>query len=299
EDNTPPEIHEIFLEDGHLEITLSETPDLALAPAALEIDGAAIAWMLKDDAYTLRSQDPVPTGVHSLHVVPGSPIDLAGLGVAELFELEFTVQDPVPLTAGSQKALDPLSSLLFKLPEGNFVPVTERGNRHTFHGRPVDPETGFIYFRNRYLDPELGRFITTDPMGYADAPSLYQFALNNPVDFSDPTGEIAETWWDAASLTIGVASLTHNLYEQNYGMAALDAFGVVVDGLAVATPILPGGVGIALKTKRATDTLRKAQLVDQALNVSQGMAQAVHEVRNESPGWGLFYGGMSLLGIRQ
>ncbi|MCP3913162.1 MAG: RHS repeat-associated core domain-containing protein, partial [Actinomycetia bacterium] len=165
----------------------------------------------------------MPTGVHSLHVVPGSPIDLAGLGVAELFELEFTVQDPAPLAAGSQKALNPLSSLLFKLPEGNFVPVTERGNRHTFHGRPVDPETGFIYFRNRYLDPEFGRFITTDPMGYADAPSLYQFALNNPVDFSDPTGEavgflfdagfaIYDTWaWGTGQITGGQYALRMSL----------------------------------------------------------------------------------------
>ncbi|MDA8021106.1 MAG: hypothetical protein MPN21_27020, partial [Thermoanaerobaculia bacterium] len=33
-----------------------------------------------------------------------------------------------------------------------------------------------------------GVFLTTDPLGYVDGPNLYQFALNNPVNYSDPMG---------------------------------------------------------------------------------------------------------------
>ncbi|MCP4543462.1 MAG: RHS repeat-associated core domain-containing protein [Chloroflexi bacterium] len=64
-------------------------------------------------------------------------------------------------------------------------------NRFTFHGRPVDLETGLYYFRNRYFDPELGRFITADPLGYVDGPSMYQFAGYSPSDHSDPMGNDA------------------------------------------------------------------------------------------------------------
>ncbi|MGB6366022.1 MAG: RHS repeat-associated core domain-containing protein, partial [Thermoanaerobaculia bacterium] len=55
---------------------------------------------------------------------------------------------------------------------------------------PGEWETGFVYMRNRYYDPELGRFISVDPMGYIDGPSAYQFALNSPFGNRDPMGEV-------------------------------------------------------------------------------------------------------------
>lgn len=41
---------------------------------------------------------------------------------------------------------------------------------------------------SRTAGPMRGVFLTTDPLGYVDGPNLYQFALNNPVNFSDPMG---------------------------------------------------------------------------------------------------------------
>ncbi|MDA8021347.1 MAG: RHS repeat-associated core domain-containing protein, partial [Thermoanaerobaculia bacterium] len=55
-------------------------------------------------------------------------------------------------------------------------------------GRPVDTETGLMYFRNRYYDPEAGIFVTADPLGYIDGPSMYAFARFDPVNRSDPMG---------------------------------------------------------------------------------------------------------------
>lgn len=39
------------------------------------------------------------------------------------------------------------------------------GNRFRYTGREWDQETGLYYYRARYYAPELGRFITEDPMG--------------------------------------------------------------------------------------------------------------------------------------
>src|SRR5690606_17051714 len=55
-------------------------------------------------------------------------------------------------------------------------------------GLPKDPETGFVYARNRYYDPEMGRFVSADPLGYVDGGNLYQYGLNDPVNGSDPLG---------------------------------------------------------------------------------------------------------------
>ncbi|MCW8137499.1 MAG: Ig-like domain-containing protein [Planctomycetota bacterium] len=68
----------------------------------------------------------------------------------------------------------------------------EIGNPWRFQGRRFDPETGFYYFRLRYLDPEAGRFVSRDPLGiWGDAGNLgngYAFAGNDPVNRVDPWG---------------------------------------------------------------------------------------------------------------
>jgi RHS repeat-associated protein len=64
---------------------------------------------------------------------------------------------------------------------------------YAFTGEPYDPNVGFGYHRQRWLDPRVGRFVSVDPFtGNAfDPPSLhrYLYAGNDPVGHADPTGE--------------------------------------------------------------------------------------------------------------
>ncbi len=47
---------------------------------------------------------------------------------------------------------------------------------------------GLYYMRARYYDPEVGRFINKDPIGYAGGMNLYGYVENNPINFVDPFG---------------------------------------------------------------------------------------------------------------
>jgi RHS repeat-associated protein len=47
---------------------------------------------------------------------------------------------------------------------------------------------GFVYLRNRWYDPQTGRFLTQDPIGLAGGVNLYSYAGGNPISFSDPYG---------------------------------------------------------------------------------------------------------------
>lgn len=49
-------------------------------------------------------------------------------------------------------------------------------------------QTGFYYYRARYYDPKIGRFISEDPLGYVEGPNLYEYVHNNPVNYTDPEG---------------------------------------------------------------------------------------------------------------
>jgi len=64
----------------------------------------------------------------------------------------------------------------------------EFGNVYLFTARRFDAETGLYYFRNRYYEAGLGRFISRDPLGYIEDLNLYQSVLNNPVNLIDPFG---------------------------------------------------------------------------------------------------------------
>ena len=66
-------------------------------------------------------------------------------------------------------------------------------NSVQFTGRESDPETGLYYYRARYYDPTIGRFISQDPIGFKAGPNFYDYVANNPVDFVDPRGLLPRT----------------------------------------------------------------------------------------------------------
>ena len=57
-----------------------------------------------------------------------------------------------------------------------------------FTGRRFDIETGLYYYRARYYNPHIGRFVQTDPVGYGAGINWYLYCGNNPLGRTDPSG---------------------------------------------------------------------------------------------------------------
>ncbi|HRD56269.1 MAG TPA: RHS repeat-associated core domain-containing protein, partial [Parachlamydiaceae bacterium] len=53
-------------------------------------------------------------------------------------------------------------------------------------GQRYDETTKLYHFQNRDYDPFTGRWLTTDPLGFADGPNLYAYVHNNPLIYVDP-----------------------------------------------------------------------------------------------------------------
>src|SRR5215208_6264149 len=120
-------------------------------------------------------------------------------------------------------------------------------------GERYDAESGLMYLHARYYDPVLGRFIqpdTWDPTAPGVGTNRYAYADNDPINKSDANGHIFDTLWDGANVAIGVASFVANYHNGNYFDAAIDLAGIGIDGLAMATPFIPGGAGSAIKAAR-------------------------------------------------
>jgi RHS repeat-associated protein len=63
---------------------------------------------------------------------------------------------------------------------------------YTYTGREYDPETGLYYYRARYYDARVGRFISEDPIRFAgDDVNFYAYVNNSPTVHTDPKGEMS------------------------------------------------------------------------------------------------------------
>ncbi len=84
-------------------------------------------------------------------------------------------------TFGEQQVLD-----------ANFNPIADAPLiPFAYTGREWEPEVGMYFYRARFYDPMLGRFISRDPIGLSGGDvNLYAYAGNNPILFVDPTGNI-------------------------------------------------------------------------------------------------------------
>jgi RHS repeat-associated protein len=75
---------------------------------------------------------------------------------------------------------------------GALLGSSALGNSCLFTGRRYLPETGFYYYRARYLDPNVGRFISRDGLGsWGDPANLgngFTYCANNPLSKTDPNG---------------------------------------------------------------------------------------------------------------
>jgi hypothetical protein len=130
--------------------------------------------------------------------------------------------------------------------------------------------------------PTLGRFLQTDPVGYADDLHLYAYVKNNPVNLTDPGGMIA--------------SLSGNLVSNSTTAAANVAAqsstgGAKLDGAAIDMPKSEMGEAIQVVGSSGTPGNNKAKNkqfndVVVRLRLTQTQARLLHEeIAGRNPGF--------------
>ena len=87
--------------------------------------------------------------------------------------------------------------------------------------KSASAESRLYYYRARYYDPEIGRFLSHDPEPGMLARSVtlnpYQYAFNNPVRYIDPLGAAGESWtYGGQGTALGSNSVSRYAYEARY-----------------------------------------------------------------------------------
>jgi RHS repeat-associated protein len=72
---------------------------------------------------------------------------------------------------------------------GNLTASTgSLANSLRYTGREFDSETNLHFYRARYYDPQLGRFISEDPIKFYAGVNFYAYALDSPTNWIDSSG---------------------------------------------------------------------------------------------------------------
>jgi RHS repeat-associated protein len=121
-----------------------------------------------------------------------------------------------------------------------------------YTGQRADPESfGLYYYRARMYMPAWGRFMQTDPVGYAAGGNLHAYVDNDPLNLIDPSGKCVPWCIGAASsvaIGYGISLVTGQSYTwQNFLTdAVLGAAGAgLASKLKTAYQLAEAGTGIS------------------------------------------------------
>jgi RHS repeat-associated protein len=104
---------------------------------------------------------------------------------------------------------------------GNTTATEGIFNPYRYTGREQDPETGLYYYRARYYDPSIGRFLSEDPVRFWGGIDFYKYVDNSPTNATDPSGKFVYygNWcgpdWTGGRLEEYNPSHDHNIWGVN------------------------------------------------------------------------------------
>jgi RHS repeat-associated protein len=138
---------------------------------------------------------------------------------------------------------------------------------YRFPGQWFMLETGLHYNWRRWYDASLGRYTQPDLFGLVDGPSRYAYALNSPLVYVDPTGELA--WW-VIPAAFAAGNFAWQLYQNRGNVWCVDPFEVAGWALTGLPALRAGWQGAGIYDFLAASGLR---YVGQGQNVATRLAQ--------------------------
>jgi RHS repeat-associated protein len=142
---------------------------------------------------------------------------------------------------------------------GNVVAATGSFvNPFQFTARDFDVETGLRYYRARYYDANIGRFLSEDAVGIPEAVNLYRYAENNPNRFVDPLGQ------QSAGTTTGISQAEVDAYIARLELALARA-----GWLARLAPLLEFAPALAVERRTPEQEARMLALANKLLGRSK------------------------------
>jgi RHS repeat-associated protein len=136
---------------------------------------------------------------------------------------------------------------------------------------PTDPALGLVYYRARYYDPSIGRFISRDPAGMPDGVNRYAYVSSNPVSFNDPSGKCIGPLIPLCPEMLTLAMEGFNaLRASEFVSAAVTAARAAIAGNTARAALTTGTIGAASSTVGYLATTRNPTAQGAVINGGVG-----------------------------
>jgi len=146
-------------------------------------------------------------------------------------------------------------------------------------GQYHDAESQHIYNNQRYYDPKIGRYISSDPLGLSGGVNQYRYAMNNPLGATDARGEIA--FIPLIFLAIEIAGAAYSAYEiyQVYNDPCSSGYDYILPVTGLALSAIGGAA--TLNGLRVARTILRADRVGSGLKADALHRAASFATRNQ------------------
>ncbi len=147
------------------------------------------------DSADQESEGGVAVRQKTIHAMTGLPLAYHGAGATH-FTLFDGRNNLVALADDQGSLVETYRYRPFGLPaiydaSGAVLPTSAFNVEPIFGGQRHLGSVSLYLSKRRLMNPVHGLFLSPDPLGYANSPSLYVYVAQNPIDLIDPDGDFA------------------------------------------------------------------------------------------------------------
>jgi RHS repeat-associated protein len=207
--------------------------------ASAAVGGTATSYLHDGTAWNSNVVQEQTGGTPAANLLTGAP--------GQIFQLTTPAGTNSSLLTGPLGSTIALASASGQIttsysydPNGT-VTTTGASSPNTFEFNATQNNgTGLDLMGARYYDPATGTFISQDPTGFhGDITNLYNYANNDPINQSDPTGCLSRE---------NCIALAAGLFAIGFALLALSGVGAAIDGLILTAAAAEGVWGLVTGT---------------------------------------------------